>query len=77
MTAIVTHPLWIADQVRNDVDVAAFHHVIASSYSDGELLSVASWICRIGTVRCIVLWIPAYAGMTVKGAGNDCEGRWE
>ena len=28
-------PLWIADQVRNDV-----------------------------TMRCIVLWIPAYAGMT-------------
>ena len=22
-------------------------------------------------MRCIVLWIPAYAGMTVKGAGND------
>ena len=33
--------LWIADQVRNDVVVVAFHHVIASSYSDGELLGVA------------------------------------
>ena len=26
------------------------------------------------TMRCIVLWIPAYAGMTVKGAGNDGPG---
>ena len=28
-------------------------------------------IFRIGTMRCIVLWIPAYAGMTVWGAWSD------
>ena len=48
MTAAATLPLWIADQVRNDV-----------------------------TMCCIVLWIPAYAGMTGRRCRNDGEGRWE
>ena len=45
-----TPPLWIADQVRNDVGV------VAGRYS--------AW-------RVTALWFPAFAGMTVRGAGND------
>ena len=33
--------LWIADQVRNDVGVATFHHCVAGSYLVVKLLGVA------------------------------------
>ena len=53
--------LWIADQVRNDMGV------VASSYL---VVSYSAW-------RVPALWIPAYAGMTVRYVGNDGEGCWE
>ena len=43
MTGGATLPLWIADQVRNDVTSCP---------------------------AVPALWIPAYAGMTVRGAGS-------
>ena len=38
--------------------------------NDGEGIGHGSLgICSIGRVLCIMLWFPAYAGMTVRASG--------
>ena len=62
-------PLWIADQVRNEL--------APRSYPAGTQCGVSCpplWIARNEVVHCPAvptLWFPAYAGMRVRDAGNE------
>ena len=79
-------PLWIADQVRNDVTscpavtalwIPAYAGMtVRDAWNDGRP-APSLWIAdqvRNDVTSCpavTALWIPAYAGMTVRDAWND------
>ena len=73
MTATRPLPLWIAGQVRNDVGFVAG----GCSARRVPVLWIADQV-RNDVTSCPAvpaLWIPAFAGMTVRGAGMT--GFWE
>ena len=75
MTGTMTQPLWIADQVRNDVAMLwgiVFTLTLALSHQVRGGLWRLVWTCCHPA-----LWFPAYAGMTVMRCGNDGIGALE